>query len=130
MAFELVGEVSDSGVVLRYVLFSVDERLNVGSDKVAEIVERNEGGLDMVGQAGITGHPVGGLEAGGQCCRWRSGEKADNTRLIRNCRSKMRNLTRQFTRSDDIQNTGDRSTCCVIDVTNKMSLPVSARQSE
>jgi hypothetical protein len=43
---------------------------------------------------------------------------------------KMRNLTRQFTRSDDRQNTGDRSTCCVINVTNKMSLPVSARQRE
>ena len=43
---------------------------------------------------------------------------------------KMCNLTRQFTRSDDRQNMGDRSTCCVINVTNKMSLPVSARQSE
>jgi hypothetical protein len=84
-----MGEVSNSGVALREVLFSVDERLNVGvgSDKVAELVERNDGGLglDMVGQARLARHPVGGLEVGGQCCRWRSGKKADNTRLIRNC---------------------------------------------
>ena len=63
----------------------MDERLDVGCDEVAEIVEGDERGLDMVGQARIAGHPVGGLEVGGQCCRWRSGEKADNTRLIRNC---------------------------------------------
>ncbi len=57
----------------------------MGCDEVAEIVEGDKRGLDMVGQARIAGHPVGGLVVGGQCCRWRSGEKADNTRLIRNC---------------------------------------------
>jgi hypothetical protein len=48
----------------------VNERLSVGCDEVAEIVEGDERGLDMVGQARIAGHPVGGLVVGGQCCRW------------------------------------------------------------
>ncbi len=36
MPFKLVGEVGNSGVVLREVVFSVDERQKVGGDKVTE----------------------------------------------------------------------------------------------
>jgi hypothetical protein len=108
----------------------VDERLNVGCDKVTEIVEGDERGLDMVGQARIAGHPVGGLIGVGQCCRCVQERRQTTQDLFVTVKVKMRNLTRQFTRSDDRQNTGDRSTCCVINVTNKMSLPVSARQRE
>ena len=47
MPFKLVGEVGNSGVRLREVVFSVDERLKVGGAKVAELVEWNERGLDV-----------------------------------------------------------------------------------
>ena len=53
MPFKLVGEVGNSGVMLREVVFSVDERLKVGGDKVAELVEWHERGLDVGWWAGI-----------------------------------------------------------------------------
>ena len=77
MPFKLVGEVGNSGVMLREVVFSVDKRLKVGGDKVAELVERNERGLD----GGGSGHPV----KEGAVLSVAFEEKADNTRLIRNC---------------------------------------------
>jgi hypothetical protein len=55
VSFKLVGKVGNSGVVLGEVLFSVDERLKVRNDEVAELVEveGNEGGLDMGWWAGL-----------------------------------------------------------------------------
>ncbi len=47
MPFKLVGGVGNSGVMLREVVFSVDKRLKVGGDKVAEHVAWNERGLDV-----------------------------------------------------------------------------------
>jgi hypothetical protein len=44
-------------VVFRKVLFRVDKVLEVLGDELLELVERNEGRLDMVGQVVRSGHP-------------------------------------------------------------------------
>jgi hypothetical protein len=44
-------------VVFRKVVFRVDKVLEVLGDELLELVERNEGRLDMVGQVVRSGHP-------------------------------------------------------------------------
>jgi hypothetical protein len=49
VSFKLVCQVGNCGMVLGEVSFSDDERLKVVGDKVAELVERNERGLNVGG---------------------------------------------------------------------------------
>ena len=74
---KLVYQVGNCVVVLGEVSFSGDKNVKVVGDKFAELVERNERGLDGWG----SGHPV----KEGAVLSVAFEEKADNTRLIRNC---------------------------------------------
>ncbi len=47
VSFKLVCQIGDCGVALGEISFSVEKNLNVVGDKVAELVERNESGLDV-----------------------------------------------------------------------------------
>ena len=58
--FELVGYIRYRGVVLREFLFCFDEDCEMVRDKVAELVKRNEGRLDIVDPRRLSGHPGGG----------------------------------------------------------------------
>ena len=77
VTLKLVYQVGNCVVVLGEVSFRGDKNFKVVGDKFAELVERNKRGLD----GGGSGHPV----KEGAVLSVAFEEKADNTRLIRNC---------------------------------------------
>ncbi len=57
MSFELVSYICYRDVVLREFLFRFDKDCEMVRDKVAELIKRNEGRLDVVDPRRLSGHP-------------------------------------------------------------------------
>jgi len=58
--FKLVGYICYRDTVFREFLFRFDEDCEMVRDKVAELVKRNEGRLDVVDPRRLSGHPGAG----------------------------------------------------------------------